>query len=143
LQFRECGPITGLASRFLVTGFHEAVTCGQRSRFVEEVLSLQLSVLAMGVPLLFLAAVVAERRRTARALAVSEADARHRLAELDTVYRTAPVGLAFVDTDLRFVKVNDHLAEIDGLSARDHIGFEGVGHTEAPHRTSPQRNQSD
>jgi len=88
----------------------------------DNVLSLQLSVIAMGVPLLFLAAVVEERRRTARALAASETDSRHRFVELLTVYRTAPVGLAFVDTDLRFVKANDCLAEINGLPACDHIG---------------------
>jgi PAS domain S-box-containing protein len=88
----------------------------------DNVLSLQLSVIAMGVPLLFLAVVMEERRQTAQALAASEADAHRRLAELLTVYRTAPVGLALVDTDLRFVKVNDCLAEMDGRPASDHIG---------------------
>ncbi|MUG99588.1 PAS domain S-box protein [Scytonema sp. UIC 10036] len=44
------------------------------------------------------------------------------LAELETIYATAPVGLCFVDTNLRFVRINEHLAAINGLSVSDHIG---------------------
>ncbi|MGH7788845.1 MAG: sensor histidine kinase [Candidatus Binatia bacterium] len=45
-----------------------------------------------------------------------------RLAELELLYRTAPVGLALVDSDLRFVRINDRLAAINGRSADAHIG---------------------
>jgi serine phosphatase RsbU (regulator of sigma subunit)/PAS domain-containing protein len=36
--------------------------------------------------------------------------------------RTSPFGLGVLDTDLRYVLVNDALAEFNGIPARDHIG---------------------
>jgi len=44
------------------------------------------------------------------------------LALLDTVFRGAPVGLAFVDRELRFVRVNDALAAIDRTPVEAHLG---------------------
>ncbi len=43
-------------------------------------------------------------------------------AELDLLYRTAPIGLAFVDRDLKYRRVNDQLAKFHGRPAADHIG---------------------
>ena len=42
--------------------------------------------------------------------------------DLETIYDTAPVGLAVIDTRLRFVRVNRKLAEMNGVPAQDHIG---------------------
>jgi two-component system, cell cycle sensor histidine kinase and response regulator CckA len=42
--------------------------------------------------------------------------------ELSQVYQHAPVGLCLLDADLRFVRINDRLAEIDGKSADEHVG---------------------
>ena len=42
--------------------------------------------------------------------------------ELEQIYRTVPVGLCLLDTDLRYVRINDRLAEINGKPASDHIG---------------------
>ena len=47
---------------------------------------------------------------------------RDATALLDSLYETAPVGLAFVDRDLRFVRINEKLAAISGLPAADQIG---------------------
>jgi len=44
------------------------------------------------------------------------------LAELDHVYRNSTVGLCVVDTDLRYVRVNDALAAFNGKPASEHIG---------------------
>lgn|GEM_PF-1275790 len=44
------------------------------------------------------------------------------VALLDTVFTGAPVGLAFADRDLRFVRVNDALARLTGRSAGDFPG---------------------
>jgi PAS domain S-box-containing protein len=41
---------------------------------------------------------------------------------LQLVYETAPVGLAFLSTDCRYLMINQHLTEICGLSIADHIG---------------------
>ena len=43
-------------------------------------------------------------------------------AQLETVYASIPVGLCFMDTEMRVVMVNDYLADINGRSARDHAG---------------------
>ncbi|MCC2959194.1 PAS domain-containing protein [Massilia sp. IC2-278] len=43
-------------------------------------------------------------------------------ARVETVYATAPVGLCFLDRDLRFVMINEHLASINAVPAADHIG---------------------
>ena len=43
-------------------------------------------------------------------------------AELGLLYATAPVGLFFFDSDLRIVRVNRELAELNGLAVEQHIG---------------------
>src|SRR5262252_10929696 len=42
--------------------------------------------------------------------------------ELQLIYETAPVGLAFLSTDCRYVMINQHLTEICGISIAGHIG---------------------
>lgn len=41
---------------------------------------------------------------------------------LKLVYDTAPVGLAFLSTDCRYLMINQHLTEICGISVSDHLG---------------------
>jgi PAS domain S-box-containing protein len=41
---------------------------------------------------------------------------------LQLVYDTAPVGLAFLSTDCRYMMINQHLTEICGISIADHLG---------------------
>ena len=52
----------------------------------------------------------------------SEQRLRERLDEIEALYRNAPVGLALVDPECRFLRVNDRMAEINGLPAEAHIG---------------------
>ena len=49
-------------------------------------------------------------------------NAGQQLAEIEAIYATAPVGLCFIDTNLRFVRLNEHLAEINGIPVSEHIG---------------------
>jgi PAS domain S-box-containing protein len=44
------------------------------------------------------------------------------LKEIEAIYTAAPIGLCFVDTDLRFVRINEYLAQIDGVSVSAHLG---------------------
>ena len=44
------------------------------------------------------------------------------LALLDTLLHTAPVGIGFVDADLRFVRVNEVLAAMNGAPVEAHLG---------------------
>jgi PAS domain S-box-containing protein len=60
------------------------------------------------------------------ALAIDNArlhDAAERsLSLLDSVFATAPVGLAFLDTQLRFVRVNETMAAFNRRPIEEHIG---------------------
>ncbi len=55
-------------------------------------------------------------------LARSQSELEHQFAQLTTIYRTAPVGLSFLDTRLRFVRVNAVMARLTGVSEDDHAG---------------------
>jgi len=41
---------------------------------------------------------------------------------LQLIYDTAPIGLAFLSPDCRYLHINQHLTEICGISVADHIG---------------------
>jgi PAS domain S-box-containing protein len=60
------------------------------------------------------------------ALAIDNArlyeSAERSLGLLDTLFATAPVGLAFLDTDQRYVRVNEALAAMNGASVEEHLG---------------------
>ena len=47
----------------------------------------------------------------------SEARARRQLAEIEAIYANAPVGLAIFDQDLHWVRINGHMAEVDGCTS--------------------------
>ncbi|PTL80030.1 PAS domain-containing protein [Vitiosangium sp. GDMCC 1.1324] len=62
---------------------------------------------------------------TSRNVALRRALAKEReeaLALLDTLLATAPVGLAFVDRDLRYVRINHALATVNGVPVEQTIG---------------------
>ncbi|MEA2295434.1 MAG: hypothetical protein QOE86_3073 [Solirubrobacteraceae bacterium] len=63
-------------------------------------------------------------RTSAQALLRAEIVAAERGADavLDAVITTAPEGFALFDTELRYVRINDALAAINGVPAGDHIG---------------------
>jgi PAS domain S-box-containing protein len=43
-------------------------------------------------------------------------------AELALLYRTAPIGLALVDREMNYIRVNDKLAEFNGRPVASHLG---------------------
>jgi PAS domain S-box-containing protein len=57
----------------------------------------------------------AELRRRAERMRIE-------FGELETIYRSAPLGLAVLSLDLRFLRINDYLARVNGPSAADHVG---------------------
>jgi PAS domain-containing protein len=38
------------------------------------------------------------------------------------IYDTAPIGLAFLSPDCRYLQINQRLTEISGISVEDHLG---------------------
>lgn len=63
-----------------------------------------------------------EQRRLEEALRRSQEEMRIRLAELEALYFSAPLGLCMIDRDLKFVRVNNALAEMNGIPPSDHVG---------------------
>ncbi len=51
-----------------------------------------------------------------------EAKQKQTLTLLDTLLLTAPIGLAFLDRELRYIRINDRLAEMNGIPVEAHIG---------------------
>ena len=52
----------------------------------------------------------------------AESTIRRQLAEIEAIYRSTPIGLAVLDTSLRFVRINEQLAAMNGLPVEAHIG---------------------
>ncbi|MEG4231893.1 PAS domain S-box protein [Microcoleus sp. Pol11C3] len=63
-----------------------------------------------------------ERKMAELALHQSDQTVRRQLLEIEWLYQTTPVGLAVLDTDLRYVRLNQSLAQINGLPVEAHIG---------------------
>ncbi len=55
-------------------------------------------------------------------LRAAVADSKAVLNEIEQIYRYSPVGLCFMDVNHRFVRINEHMAEINGLPVSAHIG---------------------
>jgi PAS domain S-box-containing protein len=68
------------------------------------------------------ATVIILYKRANEARRRNEAEALRNLEELEQLYRTAPVGLASFDRDLRYTRINERLAEINGRPVADHLG---------------------
>ncbi|OZC03324.1 chemotaxis protein CheB [Rubricoccus marinus] len=51
-----------------------------------------------------------------------EAVIAQQLAEITAVYDSLPIGLAYKDRDLRYVRINERLASINGLAPEAHLG---------------------
>jgi PAS domain S-box-containing protein len=87
---------------------HETATTAQ------EVVALA-TVVLVGLLAVWIAVLRGRMQRLNRA-------AGEELGFLAEVFERAPVGIALVDTDLRFVRVNDRISEINGVPPAEHIG---------------------
>ncbi|WP_296898181.1 PAS domain S-box protein [Thiohalocapsa sp.] len=65
---------------------------------------------------------ISTRLLAEEATMAAEEVARQRLAELEDLYHNAPVGLCLLDRDLRYLRINQRLADINGIPAGEHIG---------------------
>ncbi|WP_030390598.1 SpoIIE family protein phosphatase [Streptomyces sp. NRRL S-241] len=70
-------------------------------------------------------AVDPQGRTGAMLIAVETSEVLHMrdsLAALQSLFTQSPIGLATLGTDLRFLRVNDALARMNGVSAAEHLG---------------------
>ncbi|MCD0460544.1 ATP-binding protein [Roseiconus lacunae] len=65
---------------------------------------------------------VEDQYRAETNLGIIRSELERQKRELELIYQAAPVGMSLVDSDLRFKRVNESLAEIHGLPIEDHIG---------------------
>jgi len=65
---------------------------------------------------------VTDRKRAEEALREAYREKAEALAQLDALFSAAPIGLGFWDRDLRFVRLNDALAGINGLPIHEQLG---------------------
>ncbi len=65
---------------------------------------------------------ISERKNVENELFESKRVAEESLALFRTLNEHAPVGFAFMDAQYRFVHINETMAEMNGLSVKDHIG---------------------
>ncbi|CAN7386393.1 PAS domain-containing protein [Pseudoduganella sp. LjRoot289] len=132
--------VSAAVAGLLLVGFAMAwLMGGQISRSINGLTKPARS-LASGVPMALAPMSFREADEVAQALVQVEIDIqrhRHELeslvaertaqleaskALLENVYASAPVGLSFVDLDLRIVMINEYLAAINGIPVSGHIG---------------------
>ena len=65
---------------------------------------------------------ISERKQVEEMIRSQELSLTQQFSELNNIYSTAPIGMGFVDTKLRFVRINQVLADINGLPVSEHIG---------------------
>jgi PAS domain S-box-containing protein len=65
---------------------------------------------------------ITDRKRAEEELRQSQAIVQRQLMEIEAIYQTAPIGLTILDRDLRYERMNQRLAEINGISIENHIG---------------------
>ncbi|MGB7969880.1 MAG: ATP-binding protein [Methanobacterium sp.] len=65
---------------------------------------------------------VTEQKELEEARMKTEMIAWDRLAEIDGIYDSSPIGLCTLDKDLRYIRINENLARINGFPAIKHIG---------------------
>ena len=65
---------------------------------------------------------ITEFRQADEALRRLAAHNSEQAAELDTLYRTIPVGLTLVDSELRYQRVNEAITSINGVPVEAHLG---------------------
>jgi PAS domain S-box-containing protein len=65
---------------------------------------------------------ITDRKQVENDLRASEMRLARQVAELNALYDSAPIGLAFVSRDYRYLKINRELAAINGLPVEAHLG---------------------
>lgn len=65
---------------------------------------------------------ISDRLFAERAIKENEEALSRQLIEIEHLYQTSPLGLALLDKDRRFVRINQALADLNGASIEEHIG---------------------
>lgn len=88
----------------------------------QRILAAQMELVIFAVIALYLSALFGAYRTALQDVSDGRAALEARFVELEALYAEAPLGLGMLDTSLRFVRINEALAEMNGFSANQHIG---------------------
>lgn len=123
-NLRTAGATATLALMSLVAVAGTSIGLGPFARAnTVNIVTLQQYLMVASLMTLLLSAVLEERRTQAlNQTQRAEAAASDRLAELTSLYESAPIGLAFFSRDYRYLRINSELAEINGVPADRHLG---------------------
>lgn len=62
------------------------------------------------------------RKQSEAMVQAQQRQLQQQLAEIETIYQSAPIGLTVIDPDLRFIRVNQRLADMNGMPVEAHLG---------------------
>jgi len=65
---------------------------------------------------------ITNRKRNERQLEENAHTLRAQYAELETIYDSTPIGMCLMDLELRFLRLNETLAEMNGPTVEEHLG---------------------
>lgn len=65
---------------------------------------------------------ITDRKQAEEVLLRREEELRQKHEELEAIYNNVPVGLCLIDANLRYRRINQRLAEINGLAVEKHLG---------------------
>ncbi len=65
---------------------------------------------------------ISEYKESERKLRESEREAHERFAEVEQIYKFAPVGLCLRDRELRYIRINERMAAMHDLTIEEHLG---------------------
>ncbi|MFB2836059.1 PAS domain S-box protein [Floridanema evergladense] len=65
---------------------------------------------------------ISNLKNTKIALQETQTQLQQQLAEIESIYQSVPIGLAVLDIELRYTRINQRLADINGVSVETHIG---------------------
>ena len=117
-----CSWAIALVSTFAIAsnvmGLHSALNSSASGHLLLLQLYLAVNSLIIGI----LCAANSEREGLIARKNAQSAEVEEQKAILETVFSISPVGLALLDKDLRYVQINDVLAEMNGIPVEMHIG---------------------
>lgn len=104
------------------TGLSDGLTPRHGYSFDDQMIASQIDIAIFAIMSLQLIAIFAQYRSVVDELARERSQLEQQFNELQTLYAEAPLGLAMLDADMRFIRINAALADMNGFSVEAHLG---------------------
>ena len=104
------------------TGLSDGLPPQHGYSFDDQMIAARIDIAIFAIMSLQLIAIFAQYRSVLDELARERTQLEQQFNELQTLYAEAPLGLAMLDADMRFIRINEALAEMNGFSVDAHLG---------------------